>query len=281
MAREKIALTLEGPDENNGHLELSVFAEKIRHFLDLLNRSVKEISRQRVVFRVVHLSHSSPVTIECEPVVRDAEVARARGGEIATVAINVIGKNMMCVEEEKTHNLSHPVLSAMERLAKFQPTKIVRAEVRILGSDAEDKHIYKLDNRFKEQLSNARRMEERVVSTIDGKLERINIHNNTNTFRIYPSLPAFSSVNCEFPPNLRERVQNSLGFFVSVSGECLYRPEAPFPYKMNVQAMEVLPPPEELPTLSDLYGIAPGATGSKSSEQFVRELRDRWDEDNQ
>ena len=112
-------------------------------------------------------------------------------------------------------------------------------------------------------------------------LKRINIHNNTNTFRIYTSLPAFSSVNCEFPPNLLERVQNSLGFFVSVSGECFYRPEAPFPYKMNVQEMEVLPPTEELPTLSDLYGIAPGATGSKSSEQFVRELRDRWDEDNQ
>ena len=34
---------------------------------------------------------------------------------------------------------------------------------------------------------------------------------------------------------------------------------------------------EALPTLSDLYGIAPGATGGKSSEQFVRELRDAWD----
>ena len=41
---------------------------------------------------------------------------------------------------------------------------------------------------------------------------------------------------------------------------------------------EVLPPTEQLPTLSDLFGIAPGATGEKSSEQFVRELRDSWDE---
>ncbi len=305
MAREKIALTLEGPDENNGHLELSVFAEKIRHFLDLLNRSVKEISKERVVFRVVHLSHSSPVTIECEPVVREAEAVRARGREIATArdveiatarglevaiageveaasgAINVIGKNMMCVEEEKTHNLSHPVLSAMERLAKFRPTKIARAEVRILGSDAEDKHIYKLDDRFKEQLSNARRMEERVVSTIDGRLERINIHNNANTFGIYPTLPMVSPVRCTFPQELLEQVLGALGSFVSVSGECLYRPEASFPYRMDVHDMTVLPPPESLPSLSDLYGIAPDATGGKSSEQFVRELRDRWDKDSQ
>ena len=280
MAREKIALTLEGPDENNGHLELTVFADKIRQFLDLLNRSVKEISKERVVFRVVHLSHSSPVTIECEPAAREAEAAQARGAEAASVAINVIGRNMMYVEEEEIHHLSHPVLSAMERLAKFQPTKIARAEVRIIGGeDDNDERIYKLDDRFKEHLSDARRIEERVVSTIDGRLERINIHAKPNTFRLYTSLSAFSSVNCEFPPNLLERVQNSLGLFVSVSGECWYRPRAQFPYRMNVQEMEVLPPPEELPTLSDLYGIAPDATGSKSSEQFVRELRERWDGD--
>ena len=282
MAGEKIALTLEGPDENNGHLELSVFAEKIKHFLDLLNRSVKESSKERVVFRVVHLSHSSPATIECEPAAREAEAAKVRGAEVASVAINVISRNMMYVEEEETHHLSHPVLSAMERLAKFRPTKIARAEVRIIGGeDDNDERIYKLDNRFKEHLSDARRIEEKIISTIDGKLERINIHNNTNTFRIYTSLPAFSSVNCEFPPNLLERVQNSLGLFVSVSGECFYRPKASFPYKMNVREMEVLPPTDELPTLSDLYGIAPSATGNQSSEQFVRGLRERWDEDNQ
>lgn len=279
MAREKIALTLEGPDENNGHLELSVFAEKIRHFLDLLNRSVKEISQERVVFRVVHLSHSSPVTIACEPVGREAEAASARDMEVTSVAINVIGRNMLCVEEEKTHHLSHPVLSAMERLAKFRPTKIARAEVRILGSDAEDKRIYKLDDRFKEHLSDARRIEERVVSTIDGRLERINIHNNANTFGIYPTLPMVSPVRCTFPQELLEQVLDALGSFVSVSGECFYRPEAPFPYKMNVHDMTVLPPPESLPSLSDLHGIAPSAPGSKSSEQFVRELRDRWDGD--
>ena len=42
----------------------------------------------------------------------------------------------------------------------------------------------------------------------------------------------------------------------------------------------MLPPAEELPTLSDLYGIAPGATGGMSSERFVRELRDAWGEAN-
>ena len=83
----------------------------------------------------------------------------------------------------------------------------------------------KLDDRFREKLGNARRLEEKVTSTIDGKLEQINIHNNANTFRIYPSLPGASSVNCKFPQELLEHVQGALGSFVSVSGECFYRPD--------------------------------------------------------
>ena len=139
--------------------------------------------------------------------------------------------------------------------------------------------VRKLDDRFREKLSNARRSEEKVTSTIDGKLEQINIHNNANTFRIYPSLPGASSVNCKFPQELLEHVQGALGSFVSVSGECLYRPDSAFPYKIKIQEMHILPPTSELPSLSELRGIAPEATGGKSSEQFVRELRDSWGKD--
>ena len=44
---------------------------------------------------------------------------------------------------------------------------------------------------------------------------------------------------------------------------------------------EALLPTEQLPTLSDLSRHRPGVTGEKSSEEFMRELRDSWDEDNQ
>ena len=269
MANPKVSFVIEGPDENNGHLELSVFVEKVRHFLDMLNRSTRESVEEGIVFHVVHLSHSSPATVECVP--KESNMASA------TIAVQSIGKNLMDVKTEDSHHLSHTVLSSMEQLANFSLTKIARAEVRIMEGDNDIEQIYKLDDKFKEQLSRARHQEDRVISTIDGRLEQINIHNNVNTFRIYASVPASYSVNCGFPPNLLENVQSSLGSFVSVSGECFYRPDALFPYKINVQDMRVLPPTEELPTLSDLYGLAPGATSGKSSERFVRELRDAWD----
>lgn len=35
---------------------------------------------------------------------------------------------------------------------------------------------------------------------------------------------------------------------------------------------------DESPDLDDLFGISPGCTGNKSSEEFVRDLRNEWDE---
>lgn len=267
MRKNRLVFKIEGTEKNNHHLELSVFVEKTRQFLDILKKSAKDSGEDGVVFHVVNLSHSSPAIIECEPRGRDT---------LAVIAVfNSIGKNLNLVAEGQACHLSHLVLTAIEKLAQFSPQKIAQVEIQTI-SDAEDEGVYKFDERFRENLVKARSEEEKVVSTIGGKLEQINIHKNANTFRIYPSLPYMSSVACKFPHNLFENVQEALGNFVSVWGDCLYRPDATFPYKIDVREIKKLPPSEHLPSLYDLYGIAPDATGDKSSEQFVRELRDGW-----
>ena len=37
--------------------------------------------------------------------------------------------------------------------------------------------------------------------------------------------------------------------------------------------IEIYPPEDELPTIFDLRGIAPNATGDRKSEDFIRDLR--------
>lgn len=140
-----------------------------------------------------------------------------------------------------------------------------------------DNKLYKFDNEFRKKLAMTRQLEESVVSTIDGKLEQVDVHNKANTFKIYVSIPIVSSIVCKFPQVLLEDVRDSLGRSVSVSGLCLYRPDAVLPCQIEVQTMEVMPANEELPSLSDLYGIAPGVTRGKTPEQFVRDGRDQWD----
>ena len=123
------------------------------------------------------------------------------------------------------------------------------------------------------------RYEQSEISTIDGKLEEIDIHSNPNRFRIYTSLPTMPHLDCTFPPTLLEEVRTALGSYVSVSGECFYRSSDMMPYRMEVRGIEILPPPEELPSFEDIRGMCPGLTGGKSSEQFVREMRDEWDKE--
>ncbi len=260
----KIVFQIEGPEQNNHHLDMSVFVEKTRQFLELLKSIAKDGNADGVVFHVVSLSHSSPATIGCEP-----------QGQDALAAFNKVDKILNLIEEQQADHLSHPVLSSMENLARYKPQQIARAEVHTVAEEA-DKRVYELDDRFRETLSKARSAEEKVTSTIDGKLEQINIHGSANTFKIYSSLSYMPSVTCKFSDELLGNVQGALGRFVSVWGKCFYRPDAAFPYKIDVREMEMLPPCEELPSLSDLRGIAPEATGSKSSEQFVRESRDKW-----
>ena len=149
MSRQKIIFKLEGPDKNDKHLELSVFVEQVRHFLEFLKSSVKESGLDGVVFHVVHLSHSSPATIECEPIGK---------GLLPYNAANTIKNNLDLVAEENTRKLSNTALSVMEQLASLDPENVARAEIDVIAGNNGDIGVYKLDDQFRKKLGNARRL---------------------------------------------------------------------------------------------------------------------------
>lgn len=268
-SKNRLVFTMEGLEQNDHHLDLSVFIEKTRQFLAVLNNSAEKSGKKGTVFRVVDLSHSSPATIACAPI------------DVNNTFDSVVFEHVMkdldnTANDEKVDYLSNAVLSSMEKLADIDPKKITRAEIYAVADGDKGEGVYILDDRLRDVLVKARNVEEKVISSIDGKLEEINIHNEANTFKIYSSLPRTPPVACKFEKDLLETAQGALGRFVSVWGECTYRPDQAFPYKIDVQEMEVFPPSEELPSLRDLYGIAPNMTGGKTPEQFVREIRDEW-----
>ena len=109
-----------------------------------------------------------------------------------------------------------------------------------------------------------------------GMLEAINIHNQ-NIFYIYPAshLP---KLKCSFPENLRTEVIAAIGKYVTVLGEKKFKPSIgdAIPYEMHAREIEVHPDEDELPTLMALKGLAPDITEGKTSEVFIREIRDEW-----
>lgn len=231
---------------------MPVFVWKLKEFNDFLTDSAKAIGERGIVFHITGLSHSSPASISCRP--------RGKDEASTTAAILAcINENLGAAAEGQTHNIPDKVLSSIECLAHPDPRKIVRAQVQFVVDGEQAESVYRFDDRFIERLGAAHDNEEEAIDTIDGKLEQVNIHNDANTFKIYAFI---SPVLCQFPQNLLNEVRGALESFVSVSGECAYRPHEAFLYK-------------------DLRGIAPGATGDKTPEQFVRALRDEWDKEAQ
>ena len=129
-----------------------------------------------------------------------------------------------------------------------------------------------IDKEFDRSLQRLLEGDEKERDEIVGRLERLDIHNKTQ-FDIYPLIGS-SRIRCTAPKRLYGKVVASAGRWVTVDGWALYRKDSPFPYAMTVEDISPRKNDEELPLMSSLHGIAPGATNGESGEDFIRGLRD-------
>lgn len=115
--------------------------------------------------------------------------------------------------------------------------------------------------------------DEVTQGSISGMLELINIHASANTFRIYPIVGP-KKVDCHFNKDKLDKAISGINHYVDVSGSLRRKSKDKFPYAMDVIEIEIYPDERELPSIFDLRGIAPNATGDIKSEDFVRRIRD-------
>lgn len=120
------------------------------------------------------------------------------------------------------------------------------------------------------------RPEESFEGSVKGRLEAINLHDDKNTFRIYP-VAGPSRVTCHFPEDLRDQAVAAVDRNVIVYGELKYKANAPFPDEIEVEKIEILPPDEDLPALMELRGVAKGAIGDRSVLEYLRQVRNEWE----
>ena len=111
-----------------------------------------------------------------------------------------------------------------------------------------------------------------ALGNIKGQLEYINLHGQTNVFRVYPFIGP-SYVECRFQESLSADAKRAIGRVVRVFGRLHYRDVDDFAHRVDVREIELIPFDSDLPSLMDIQGIAPEATGPMSSEDFVRSVR--------
>jgi hypothetical protein len=264
----RIKSQINGLESDDGYVRLNDFVthlQRLRSALINIDRIVSGKKRGSAYYRVVELDCSSPATI-----VIDAQPHTGDIDNREEVEKHFFG-GMRQIKETGTapEELDRDVLEQFNGLAAQVGKTIAAATI------SNGEYTIDLTEGLKAKIDVLLADVDSSEGSIEGVLEAINIHKGANVFRIYPIIGP-KKVSCHFPNKLREDAIRAVDSFVSVEGTLKYMKKAPFPHEIKVSKIEVYPPEEELPSLEDLRGIAPNATGDLSSEEFVRKVRDGW-----
>ncbi len=265
---KRVSLLLRGLDIDQGDVRFKDFIQQ----LDIIKKSLLETrklysKKPFAYFKVVELSHSSPAFIVLEAVPNRA------ADEPQTQAL--VDKFFQSLEEiergEYPENFRYETFTAYKDITSLRDKKKI-TEIIISRNGDSPRRLENLSNNI-EQIMGTDQFE---VGSYMGMLEAINIHNQ-NVLFLYPTshLP---KLKCVFPQRLREEAISAVGQYITVIGTKKFKPNVSggIPYEMRVTSLYIHPSEEDLPTLADLKGIAPNATGDEKSEDFVRGIRDEW-----
>jgi hypothetical protein len=262
-------LRMEGAEPNQTNVSLTAFLEELEALRKALKETEEIVAGRPVLeWEVVDLSHSSPATVSIEPIFEQPVNAPETRDRREAVVGRFFSYLRALNSDVAPAELDTAALEAFQRLAAPVRQKRIRATI----------------SNGTEPMIEVREAVERTIvavlaptmkadGSVKGRLEFLNIHAESNVFRIYSPLIS-RYVTCHFPvATILARAKEAMGRKVRVEGQLTYHTRDPYPRSIEVRAIEVLAEDSELPELLNLRGIAPGATGDLLSEDYVRELR--------
>jgi hypothetical protein len=275
MASNRIKFQVEGPEDENGDVRFDVFIRVLGAFRKALTETDRLISKgdSSLYFRVSDLTHSSPATIEVEGVEKDLGIVADKTVKIYSLFSACVGNLNSVLHDNPLPLMDYPTLMSYKELAAFHGRGIARMSILNNG----DRIV--ISESLERDIEEALGPDLTEFGSIVGRLERINLHNNSNKFTIYPIINGIPSLTCVFPNTLRGQVVDAVDSHVAIYGIKKFKSLSPHPYEIQVHSIEIIKKKGEsssAPKLASLRGVAQGSTGDMSSEEFVRSLRDGW-----
>lgn len=253
--RQTMTVKLLGAPDDDGAVQFGDF----REFCDNLSACLRRVEfvalGHKLRYRIAELrSGSAELTL--------APIAGANGG--GEVVFALFGDTVKALQ------LGQPVdrrfdgddLQAFRKLGE-PLTKRARA-VWLAGTSVTTQFIANIDRIIGAAIPSE--------GSVKGSLERLNLHNR-NEFVLYTPIGGHSVI-CSFPDEQFDRVREAIRRNVTVSGTLYFYPDTPYPHRVHVRDIEIHPPDDQLPTLKQLAGAWPDATGSLSAVDFLRARRD-------
>lgn len=266
MDETRITLVIEGPERDGGHVRLDVFASQLRQLSKALSRADEIVADgvRNSHFAVVGLSHSSPATVELE-----ARVNKGKRDYRQQVVARLAWEIDSVERGEIRYDTDYKLLADLRGLLAPIGSAVHSSLLKLNGSS------FELTSGLARKIEVQLEEHESCIGTVEGMLERINVHADANIFTIYPDVGP-NSITCHFPEDQIEAAVSAVKRRVAVTGLIKYRKLTPFPYEINVSDIEIYDPEETLPSFDDLRGIAPDATGDEFAADFVARFRDGW-----
>lgn len=274
MTIRQITFQIKGTDEDDGNVQFDDFIKQLTSIKKSLNEVERIVTKQRgssIYYRVVDLRHFSPaaVVLEATPV--------EDGEDYSQEVLANFYSGVVAIQEKKQAppNFDYHTLQALQEMTSLLGTKITEMVISV-GYETTQETI-NVSTDFSKSIERMLGPDQLEVGSVTGMLEQLNLHNEQNAFNVYSAIGG--KTKCLFQQNLRQQVIASVGKYVEVYGQLKYKQGQVQPHEVRVNSIEVLSSPddEELPTLSELRGIAPEILQNKSSEEFVWEIRNEWD----
>jgi hypothetical protein len=223
MATNQLSLQIEGTEENDGNVTLTVLLKQLESF----RKAVIETDRivtggQSLDFLVTDLRHSSPAfcAISGKPK-KNQDQNRNRSDEV----FRKLYSGIVAIQEKRDvpKDYDFETLSAYREMTGYFGKGVSRLWI---GNDGKQYRISPVLSQDVEVILGPDIIEEGCVT---GYLHQLNIHANM-IFHVYSVVPGVPKLTCRFPLQLRHEVVSAVDQYVTVYGALKYKSISQFPY---------------------------------------------------
>ena len=264
-----LRLHMEGVDELGGDVRLGAFIDKLAAFKAALAETENLVSRDgapSVDFVVSELSHSSPAMVGVLPIsLADHDQQAKRVADSFITFLGQVRNRSARVDSDRARLVGH-----LRKLVAGVGERFER-----LWIDGPGIAPIPLDDVVAKALDDALPDVRREFGTVKGVVKRYSGVGKQPYFKIVPPVGGVE-IKCIFPPDLLSLAAASVERNASVEGELKSYEDDLWPHEVRVRHIEIHPLDSDLPTLSELAGIAPDSTGELTAAEFVRGMRDEW-----
>jgi hypothetical protein len=267
-ADRTITIQLNANSASEDDLRLDDFVDEMQRVKAALRETERFVSRREptLYFRIKTMRKQSPVQVTLEAV-SDAPDERAKP-EYANYVVRNMTTNLRLIanRHRRPAQIDVPTLETYRDLTK--PTARGRIDVTIQAGP----NAVVINNQFKDVLDDMLGKDEMTIGSVSGRIEAIHLHDKMR-FWIWPVIGPVR-VKGKFRKKDRKRFADAVDKYVTVYGRLRYKTWDKFPYEIYADGIEVHD--EDIPTLYELKGVAPNATGDLTSQEFLERIRDEW-----